>query len=299
MRLDLFDLQLFLHIADTGSMTKAAERSALSVQACSERIKKLEQRYSTLLIRRPSGVHLTPAGHVFARHAKLMLKQYQALQQDITPYLRQSSEDIYLWCNSSAHGEYLPKLLPQYLLIHRHINIHLKEAESSVIIQHLQHGTAHLGLISNVFDIGHLQTRLFIDDPLVLICHSTHELLQFASISLSQTLSYPWIGLLPQHALQQSIDQQLSHFPISVQYRLRVLNFRALAQVVSQQLGIAVMPARIARRLTEQFTFSMIPIEGKWANRSLQLACQSFDDLPPAYQKFSQFLLNDMQRQQI
>ncbi len=41
MRLDFFDLQLFLNIMDTGSLTKGAERSSISLQATSERIKNL------------------------------------------------------------------------------------------------------------------------------------------------------------------------------------------------------------------------------------------------------------------
>ena len=44
MRLDFFDLQLFINILSTGSLTKGAERSAISLQAASERIKKLEQQ---------------------------------------------------------------------------------------------------------------------------------------------------------------------------------------------------------------------------------------------------------------
>ena len=42
MRFDFFDLQLVLHIVSTGSLTKGADRSAISLQAASER-KKLEQ----------------------------------------------------------------------------------------------------------------------------------------------------------------------------------------------------------------------------------------------------------------
>lgn len=41
MRFDFFDLQLLLHIIATGSLTKGAERSAISLQAASERIKNL------------------------------------------------------------------------------------------------------------------------------------------------------------------------------------------------------------------------------------------------------------------
>ncbi len=39
MRFDFFDLQLVLHIVSTGSLTKGADRSAISLQAASERIK--------------------------------------------------------------------------------------------------------------------------------------------------------------------------------------------------------------------------------------------------------------------
>ncbi|MCH4248724.1 MAG: LysR family transcriptional regulator [Acinetobacter populi] len=291
MRLDLFDLQLLLNIAETGSFSKAAEHAALSVQACSERIKKLEQRFCPLLIRHSSGVQLTPAGQIFVQHARLLLKQYAALQQDISPYLQHQTQHLTLWCNSSAQSEYLPKLLPQYLLQYEHLNIHLKEAESTVIIQNLQQGIAKLGLISDVFDTTGLQTKTFIHDPLVLICPMQHPLCQYASLSLTQTLNYPWIGLMPHHALQQSIDKQLSLLSATIEYRLRLLDFQAIAQVVSTGLGIAIMPAQIAQRLESQYAFRQIALHGKWANRTLQLACQDFMQLPPAHQALSDFLL--------
>ncbi len=52
MRLDFFDLQLFINILSTGSLTKGAERSAISLQAASERIKKLEQHFEVSLFTR-------------------------------------------------------------------------------------------------------------------------------------------------------------------------------------------------------------------------------------------------------
>lgn len=292
MRLDLFDLQLFLNIVETGSFSKAAEHAALSVQACSERIKKLEQRFCPLLIRHPSGVQLTAAGQVFVQHARLLLKQYDALEQEISPYLQHQTQHITLWCNSSAQSEYLPQLLPQYLLQHPHLNIHLKEAESTVIIQNLQQGTAKIGLISDVFDTTGLQTKTFIHDPLVLICPVQHPLCQYTSVRLAHTLNYAWIGLMPHHALQQSIDKQLGLLSASIEYRLRLLDFQAIAQVVSTGLGIAIMPAQIAQRFQPHYAFKQLVLQGKWANRTLQLACQDFKQLPASYQALSQFLLN-------
>ena len=52
MRFDFFDLQLFINILSTGSLTKGAERSAISLQAASERIKKLEHHFEVSLFTR-------------------------------------------------------------------------------------------------------------------------------------------------------------------------------------------------------------------------------------------------------
>ncbi|MGM9451659.1 LysR substrate-binding domain-containing protein, partial [Klebsiella sp. K47] len=64
-----------------------------------------------------------------------------------------------MWCNSSAQSEYLPHLLPQYLMENPKIHIELKEAETNDIIQALSTGTAQLGLISGFFDAGQLETQ--------------------------------------------------------------------------------------------------------------------------------------------
>lgn len=148
MRLDFFDLQLFLNIVETGSLTKGAERCSISLQAASERIKKIEQQFAVhLFIRHASGVKLTLAGQVFASQAQVLLHQAQQLQQQMLPFSTGSQSEMTLWCNSSAQSEYLPLLLPQYLLENPNIQIELKEAESNDIIQTLKNGSALLGLI--------------------------------------------------------------------------------------------------------------------------------------------------------
>src|SRR5690606_38739094 len=99
---------------------------------------------------------------------------------------------ISLWCNSSAQSEYLPLLLPQYLVNNTNIQIDLKEAESNDIIQAIASGTAKLGLISSFFPAPELQTLEFSDDPLVLICPRQHELSSASTLKLADCLNYPF-----------------------------------------------------------------------------------------------------------
>ena len=292
MRLDFFDLQLFLNIIDTGSLTRGAERSAISLQAASERIKKLEQYYKThLFTRHATGVRLTIAGQTFAEQALLLVQQAKKLEQAMSPYAEGMTAQMTLWCNSSAQSEYLPILLPQYLVENPHIQIDLQEAESREIIQSIEKGTAKLGLISNFFHHSTLQTLEFSDDPLVLICPPLHELKNQQQLNLIDILHYPFVGLMQYHSLQQSIETQAKLLNCAIQYRLRLPNFAAIAQVVANGVGIAIMPKRAAQRLNTLYYFHQIELVGEWANRKLLLTAKNFDELPLSYQHFSQFLL--------
>ncbi|WP_173911911.1 LysR family transcriptional regulator [Acinetobacter sp. Marseille-Q1618] len=293
MRLDFFDLHLFLNIVDTGSLTKGAERSAISLQATSERIKKLEQQFNTpLFTRHAMGVKLTVAGQVFTEQAQQLIQQEQQLQQAMSPFAQGLASQVTLWCNSSAQSEYLPILLPQYLVENPHIQIELKEAESRDIIQAIEKGTAQLGLISSFFDSNSLNTLAFCNDPLVLICPQQHILTQEKTLNLSEVLNYPFVGLMQHHSLQQSIETQAKLLNCAMQYRLRLPNFAAIAQVVADGVGIAIMPKRAAQHLNKLYKFHQIQLTGAWANRKLLLAAQQFDALPTAYQHFAQFLIS-------
>lgn len=293
MRLDFFDLQLVLNIVDTGSLTKGAQRSSISLQAASERIKKLEQQYATpLFIRHASGVKLTLAGQTFTEHAQRLTSQSKQLQQAMLPYSTGLHSEMILWCNSSAQSEYLPSLLPQYLMENPYLQIDLKEAESHDIIQALKKGTAKLGLVSSFFNADTLQTLAFTEDPLVLISPKDHALNKHAQLKLVDALSYPFVGLMQYHSLQQSIETQAKNLGCAIQYRLRLPNFAAIAQVVANGVGIAIIPKRAAIRLNALYSFHQIELMGDWANRKLLLAAQNFDALPLTYQHFAQFLIS-------
>ncbi|KAG0757224.1 hypothetical protein G6F22_020033 [Rhizopus arrhizus] len=63
MRHDLTDLRLFLNVGETLNLTRAAERTFLSLPAASARVKHMEEAFKArLLVRLATGVALTPAG---------------------------------------------------------------------------------------------------------------------------------------------------------------------------------------------------------------------------------------------
>jgi len=119
-----------------------------------------------------------------------------------------------------------------------------------------------------------------------------HELKDKSALQLVDVLHYPFVGLMQYHSLQQSIETQAKLLGCAIQYRLRLPNFAAIAQVVANGVGIAIMPKRAAIRLKTVYAFHHIELTGDWANRKLLLAARNFDQLPVSYQHFSQFLLS-------
>ena len=62
----------------------------------------------------------------------------------------------------------------------------------------------------------------------------THELAHYKELNLVDALSYGFIGLKSHHSLQQSIETQAKLLGFNIQYRLRLPNFGAIAEVVAK-----------------------------------------------------------------
>ena len=86
MRFDLVDLQLFIAVAETRSITNGAAKVHLALASASERIKGLEEALGVVLLTRGRrGVELTPAGESLLDHARVVLHNVEAMRGDLRP----------------------------------------------------------------------------------------------------------------------------------------------------------------------------------------------------------------------
>ncbi len=89
MRFDLVDLQLFVAVAETRSITNGASKVHLALASGSARIKGLEDAFGVaLLTRGRRGVELTPAGESLLDHARVVLHQVEAMRGDLAAFAR-------------------------------------------------------------------------------------------------------------------------------------------------------------------------------------------------------------------
>src|SRR3954469_22915316 len=87
MRFDLVDLQLFIAVADTRSITRGALRANLALASASARIKGLEAALGVALLKRGRrGIELTAAGENLLDHARIILHNVETLRGDLAAY---------------------------------------------------------------------------------------------------------------------------------------------------------------------------------------------------------------------
>jgi len=86
-RADWSDLRVFLHVADTGSISAAAKTLQMSQPTVSQRLRELESRLNTQLVARgPQGVALTEAGAKIRDQVAAMQRSASAIDRLLREY---------------------------------------------------------------------------------------------------------------------------------------------------------------------------------------------------------------------
>lgn len=84
MKTSLDEMQAFVAVVDTGSLTGAAELLGLTVSATSRALKRLEDKLQTTLLRRTTRrLELTEEGAAFLEHARTILNSVDAAEEQM------------------------------------------------------------------------------------------------------------------------------------------------------------------------------------------------------------------------
>lgn len=132
VRFDLRDLELFVAVAEAGSIARAADRAHTVASAISKRISDLEDNFGTaLLVRGAKGVELTATGHALLARARVLLHQASQLENEMHRHASGAHGYVRVFANISAIVEFLPRALASFAAAYPEIHVHLEEHVSS------------------------------------------------------------------------------------------------------------------------------------------------------------------------
>jgi DNA-binding transcriptional LysR family regulator len=291
MRFDLVDLQLFIAVAETRSITNGAARVHLALASASERIKGLEAALGVSLLKRGRrGVELTAAGESLLDHARIVIHNVETMRGDLAAFSRGMKATVRLIANTSGLSEYLPRVLAAFLAEHPHISIDVEERESGEIARMLLTGAADIGLAAEHALPDSIERATFSEDRLVLVTGHKDELAHRRQIDFSEVVQRDFVGLITSSALHAHVAGHAARLGARLRFRARLNNFDAIGQMVAAGIGVAVMPEVAARRCARSMKINVVRIRDSWADRRLVICARSFRALPKPAQQLGEHL---------
>ena len=294
MHFDLVDLTLLIHVAETNSLTRAAERSNLSLSAASKRVKNFEESLGLKLLYRTShGVSLTPAGQTFLHRARLVRQQLELLRGELREYNAGSKGHVRVYANATTITEWLAAVLPDFILSYPGINIDLDERPNAEILRAASEGRIDMGIVAGQVQSDDVESVAYRAERLVLVTPIGHELQSEEPVLFEATLCCDYIGLSQASALQAALLGAASDLGKPLKTRMQLGNCDAVCRMVEAGAGIAVLPESPVRRHARTMAIAMTPLADEWAFRKLQIVVRNREALSPHARDLIDLLVKD------
>ena len=280
MRYDLPDLRLVAAIADSGSLTRAAEQVHLAPSSASHRLTQLEAALGVpLFSRHARGLTPTAACESLLRHARQVFAQLEQMHADLAPYASGLNSQVTVFANTNAINCFLPEDLGDFLRENSRVRISLEEQPSPAIIQAVAAGQVDIGVVAADGAPAGLEMLPYRRDRLVLIVPLGHPLAGRQAVAFGEVLAEPFVCLHAGSAIHTFMMNHAARLGSRLDVRIQVRSFNAVCRMVAAGVGIGMVPRSSIAVVDGLKT---VEITDEWAPRDLQLCVRSSEALTPA-----------------
>lgn len=161
---------VFLLVAEQRSFSKAAESLHISQPAVSRHIKEMELRYdASLFDRKGNRIYLTAAGEKVYHALREIAQHYRNLNFEMGEMHSVQSGEIIIGASSTIAQYVIPRVMASFHKRYSHIQLHLKNGNSSEMEQLLLDNRVDLALVENLSSQGGIRYRDFLHDELIVV----------------------------------------------------------------------------------------------------------------------------------
>ncbi|MFP6848133.1 MAG: LysR family transcriptional regulator [Pseudomonas sp.] len=240
----LRQIRHFIAVAETGSISAAAQAVFISQSTLTLAIQQLEEEIGVSLFNRHAkGMSLTHQGHQFLRQAHLILATVDNAKRSLQQSTDQVAGSLTIGVTSLVAGYYLADLITRFQRAYPNVQTRVVEDERPYIEHLLVSGEIDVGvlILSNLEDRHALQTEVLTHSPHRLWLPARHPLLEHDSISLADIAREPLIQL---NADEMGLHTQRiwSRAGMTPHVTLRTASVEAVRSLVAAGLGLSIQP---------------------------------------------------------
>ncbi|MBT2324719.1 LysR family transcriptional regulator [Variovorax paradoxus] len=245
--MELRHLRYFMAVAETGNLSRAAEKLFIAQPPLSVQIRQLEKEMGTpLFVRHPKGVRLTAAGETLMPEARSLLDRAAHMKEVLQG--GGSTGQLALGYVPSASSTVLPALLRRIRKEQPGLRIELREMISSDQADALVAGHLDAGIARTRPQHPRLQVATQMPDPFCLAVPAAEKGAARGVVDLRAYAEHDFIAFT-RHRGPAYFDQSIhlcAKAGFSARIRYEASTVHGVLDLVSAGLGVALVPASCA-----------------------------------------------------
>lgn len=256
-------LEIFLKVADTGSMRAAAEELFITQPTVSGSIAELEKECNVLLFERLNKrLYITDAGKKLKVYARKMLN----LQDEIVRQIASAEDSTPLKIGATVTIGTC--VLPEYISKMKGIKSKVLIDNTAKIEQCILNNTLDIGLVEGRVSSDDVIATPFMRDEMMFICRSDNRFAKKAGVTLEEIKNEPMIFREENSGTRVVIDEAMEEAGVKVDVLWNCNNTQAILNAVRMGIGVSIL----SPRLLEGYTgLSAVPIREVSIERDFQL----------------------------
>lgn len=274
--INLNNLRVFATVAETGSLSEAAERLFLTQPAVTQQIKHLENHFAIQLLERTNrGVTLTDAGEVLRDYARQIVSLYDELESNLENLRASVSGHLTVGATSTIGGYAVPCSICIFKEKFPEAVLKLKVANLTQISNDLKEGQIDIAIIEGQDLSGPFIKWELATDRLVVIAPNRKPWAGRTSISIEEFKIQPFIIREAGSGTRQVIEEALASIGIDLSQLNIVVELASVDSIkaaVEAGVGISIMSRLALRKELHTRTLLALELEGLSLEQKIYLA---------------------------
>ncbi len=278
-------MRSLLAIADTGTITQAAERLGLTQPALSRRIQQLEGHLGAeLLVRGRKGATLTSLGELVETEARILISRYDQLKEHVAAQLRLEGGTVRVGGGATAVSFILPAAIATFQADHPGVRFQVKEAGSREVEADVANGRLDLGLVTLPAHTRELHIQPLLVDPIVLVAKRDHPLVAEGRVDVGRLSGLSLVGFEGGSAIRKIVDIALRNAGVEMNVVMELRSIPAILRMVATTGNLAFV-SRLG--VEAQSDIRILRLGGMKIERELAIITRRDAALSPASNAFS------------
>ena len=270
--MELYQLKLFVDLAETGNFTKVASENYVTQAAVTLQIRKLESELGVPLFHRTTrSVTLVEAGQRLLPYARAILQQAEEAKMAVRDTREEISGLVRVAAVHSIGLYELPPYIKKFLQTFSAVNLDIQYRTSEEIYRALHDGAIDVGLVAYPTEMPRIEIMPFMTDKLALFCPKDHALANKKSVVLADLQGESVVQFGEESPTRKATDALLSEQDISVNVRMECDNIEILKQMIEVGFGVGLLPENALTTADESAGLVAIKIKDANIERPISL----------------------------